>query len=120
MDKFMQIDFVLPTQMIYGFGERTRNFGLSAGSWTMWSKGWNMGEYDDGFGFKQGPGTHPFALIKKSQKVTDTEYFGMFFRNSAPQSPILTFDEVSGCSTLSYITLGGDIDIHYFFFGTPK
>ena len=39
MEKYMQIDFQLPSQRVYGFGERMREFGLGEGTWTMWAKG---------------------------------------------------------------------------------
>jgi hypothetical protein len=29
----------LPTQKIYGFGERNREFGLGEGAWTMFANG---------------------------------------------------------------------------------
>lgn len=63
MDKYMQADFQLPSQRIYGLGERNREFALSQGTWTMWASGADK-VYDDGQGgFKQGYGVHPFALV---------------------------------------------------------
>ena len=50
-DKFMQIDFKLPTQKIYGLGERSREFSLSEGAWTMFANGQET-PYDDGSGGK--------------------------------------------------------------------
>lgn len=38
-EKFMQIDMKLPTQKIYGFGERRRKFTLDQGAYTMWASG---------------------------------------------------------------------------------
>jgi hypothetical protein len=37
MDKYLQIDMVLPSRRIYGFGERKGTFGLGEGTWTMWA-----------------------------------------------------------------------------------
>ena len=37
MDKYLQIDFRLPTQRIFGLGERKRGFALEEGTWTMWA-----------------------------------------------------------------------------------
>lgn len=34
----------LPSQHIYGFGERVADFQLTEGAWTMWSHGVNMAE----------------------------------------------------------------------------
>ena len=39
----------LPTQKIFGFGERYANFTLTQGAWTMWNSGNNKG-FDDGTG----------------------------------------------------------------------
>ena len=62
MDKFIQIDLMLPTQNIYGFGERTREFKLGEGTYTMWASG-KEAIYDDGSGGLQTHGTHPFCLV---------------------------------------------------------
>lgn len=77
-DKYMQMDFKLPSQKIYGFGERTREFTLSEGSWTMWANGQET-PYDDGSGGLQTYGVHPFALV---QSKVPGEFFGMWFRNA--------------------------------------
>jgi hypothetical protein len=47
------------------------------------------------------------------------DYFGMFFRNSNAQSPLLRFND-DGTSTLSYITTGGQIEIFFFLHGSAK
>ena len=39
MDKYIQMDLTLPSQRIYGLGERVREFNLTEGTWTMWSSG---------------------------------------------------------------------------------
>ena len=51
MDKFIQMDIQLPTQNLFGFGERVHEFGLGPGTWTMWAKGQDS-PYDDGTGGK--------------------------------------------------------------------
>ena len=65
--KYMQIDLQLPTNKVYGLGERTHEFELGEGAWTMWSTGRHT-EYDDGTGGKQSSGVHPFALVQSSIK----------------------------------------------------
>jgi hypothetical protein len=50
-DKYLQMDFKLPTQHLFGFGERNHEFKLSEGTWTMWASG-QQASYDDGTGFK--------------------------------------------------------------------
>lgn len=39
MDKYIQMDFKLPSKRIYGFGERNHEFALGEGTWTMWATG---------------------------------------------------------------------------------
>ena len=50
-DRFMQLDLQVPSQRIYGFGERQRQFTLGEGTWTMWANG-RQQSYDDGAGGK--------------------------------------------------------------------
>lgn len=38
-DKFIQVDFLLPSQRIFGFGERVHDFLLVEGTYTMWATG---------------------------------------------------------------------------------
>jgi hypothetical protein len=39
MDKYIQMDFNLPSQRIFGFGERIHEFRLGEGAWNMWAQG---------------------------------------------------------------------------------
>lgn len=48
-NKFIQMDFKLPSQRIYGLGERNKKFNLEEGTWTMWANGQESQE-DDGTG----------------------------------------------------------------------
>jgi len=44
---------------------------------------------------------------------------GIFFRNSNAQSPVIKYQE-DGKSILSYITIGGELDIYFFVQGSAK
>ena len=44
---------------------------------------------------------------------------GVYFRNTNAMSPVLKFTGDS-TSTLSFISIGGDIEIYFMFKGTPK
>lgn len=105
----------LPTQQIFGFGERNREFRLDQGAWTMWANGQET-PYDDGSGGKQVYGVHPFCLVKAK---TPNRFFGIFFRSSNAQAPVITHND-DGTSILSYITTGGNLDINFFLKGTAK
>jgi len=82
----------------------------------MWANGRdNM--YDDGAGGKQSYGVHPFLLVQSASKG---DFFGMFFRNSNAQSPVVRFNKTSGNATLCYITTGGNLEVSFFFHGSVK
>jgi len=104
----------VPSAYIYGFGERETSFQLGRGAWTMWSQG-EHAEYDDGRGGAQLAGMHPFCLIKANQS---DEFFGIFFRSSNAQAPIISY--VQDSHILSYVTTGGNLDINFFFRGSAK
>lgn len=109
------MDLQLPSQKIYGLGERNREFTLSEGTWTMWANGQET-PHDDGSGSKQTYGVHPFALV---QTKTKTQFMGIFFRNSNAMSPIISYKD-NGESTLSYISTGGTVEIYFMTKGSAK
>ena len=88
-DKYIQMDFVLPSQRLFGFGERIHEFQLTEGTWTMWAAGQNS-PYDDGTGRYGVYGVHPFVMV---QGKRPHEFFGIYFRNSNAQTPILKYTE---------------------------
>lgn len=114
-EKYIQLDLQLPSQNIYGLGERNREFTLNEGTWTMWANGQET-PYDDGSGSLQTYGVHPFALVQTSEK---SQFMGIFFRNSNAMSPIITHND-NGKSTLSYISTGGTVEIYFILKGSAK
>jgi alpha-glucosidase (family GH31 glycosyl hydrolase) len=114
-DKYMQLDIQLPSRRIYGLGERTHEFTLGEGTWTMWSNGQET-PHDDGKGGKQTYGVHPFVLVQTGVKG---EYMGLYFRNSNAMSPVIRYTGVSA-ATFSYITTGGQMEVYFMFKGTAK
>jgi len=46
-DKYIQMDFLLRSQRLYGFGERTSSFRLEEGAYGMWASGESSGLPDD-------------------------------------------------------------------------
>lgn len=52
-DKYLQLDLQLPSQKIFGLGERQREFAIKEGTWTMWARDGISG-YDDGQGGNSG------------------------------------------------------------------
>ena len=102
MDKFIQMDFNLPSQRIFGFGERIHEFRLGEGAWNMWASD-QQSPYDDGSGRKGVYGVHPFLLVQGKQS---DDFFGMYFRNGNAMTPIITYND-DGTSKLTFITIGG-------------
>lgn len=115
MDKFIQMDFNLPSQRLFGFGERIHEFALKEGAWNMWAHG-QPSPYDDGSGRKGEYGVHPFLLVG-SQHTDD--FFGIYFRNANAMTPIITFND-DGTSKLSFITVGGQLEIFFFIHGSAQ
>jgi hypothetical protein len=115
MDRFIQIDFKINSQKLYGLGERNRGFALDQGTWTMWANGQET-PYDDGTGFQQTYGVHPFVLIKTNET---NQFMGMYFRSSNAQSPIIKFND-DGSTTFRYITVGGKVEAYFLMQGSAK
>eukprot|EP00347_Sterkiella_histriomuscorum_P022543 403338093 len=114
-DKFIQVDFLLPSQRIFGFGERAHNFMLSEGTYTMWATGQDQ-KIDDGLGRLGTYGVHPFVLVQGKNK---DDFFGIYFRNSNAQSPVIKYTD-NGQAILSYIAIGGNIEAYFFIHGSAK
>lgn len=84
----------------------------------MWANGANGLETpDDGRGRGGEYGVHPFILVQTRKAQ---EYVGIFFRNSNAQVPIIRFNENRTDATLSYIALGGQLEVYFFVHGSAK
>lgn len=71
---------------------------------------------DDGLGRKGTYGVHPFILIQGPKKG---DFFGMYFKNSNAQSPVIKYTN-DGRTILSYITVGGNLEAYFLIHGSPK
>ena len=79
-EKYIQMDFQLPSRHCYGFGERHQQFELPEGAWGMWSTGFtDQSKLDEGLGRGGSYGVHPFLLVR-TRNVQ--KYIGLYFRNS--------------------------------------
>ena len=115
MDKYIQLDFNLPSRRIFGLGERKSNFTLGEGTWTMWASGQEM-PADYGYGGKQSFGVHPFIMV---QTAVVGQFFGVYFRNTNAMSPVIQYTG-ENTSALSFITTGGQLEIYFMFKGSPN
>ena len=113
-DKFIQMDIVLPTQRLFGLGERVHELQLQEGTWTMWATG--QSNYDDGTGRLGSYGVHPFMLIQGTKK---DEFIGLYFKSSNAMSPVIRYLNDSR-ALLSYITLGGQLDVYFMMKGSVR
>lgn len=86
-DKYIQMDFLIPSNQVYGFGERLTSFHLGQGAWGMWANGvTDQANLDTARGRGGQYGVHPFLLIRSREAQ---KYIGMYFRNSNAQLPII-------------------------------
>ncbi len=117
-DKLIQMNFVLPSQRVFGLGERLGSFKLTEGEYVMFTHGQDIVE-DTRQGGDQGYGAHPFILYQTEEVG---QYAGMWFRNSNPQSAFIKFNNEGGAKTTNfqYNAIGGIVDIYFFFHGTPE
>lgn len=116
-EKYIQMDFTLPSWDLYGFGERVHETNMTQGAWTMWSKN-KVPIPDDGFGDGvQSTGMHPFVMFKNPKSGN---FGGMFFRNSNNAAPIVRFNATDGTTDLSYITTGGKLEVYFFIDGSAE
>lgn len=107
-DKYIQMDLMLPSQRIYGLGDRHKEFILGEGAYTMWTSG-QVGQYDDGRGRGGLSGVHPLVVYETK---TPGVYAGLYFRNSNAMSPVIAFN-ADGSSLLSFITIGGQVEVYF-------
>ena len=114
------MDFLLPGSVKqYGLGERQqRVFELNEGAWGMYASGHNgMESPDEGVGRGGEFGVHPFILV---QTGDSKEYVGMFFRTSAPMVPITRRTDDGKSTILSFIALGGELEVYFFIHGSAR
>lgn len=92
---------------VYGLGERTTDFSLKAGTYTIWNKDQTQ-PFDDGTGDKQTYGSHPFFLAVDESGSA----FGGYFHNINAQEVTVA------SSSLTFHTTGGILD--FFAFPGPQ
>lgn len=61
-DKFQEIGFILPSQVLFGLGQHNSKFLLSEGNWTMFNRDRPGNPTASGDGKDNTSGTHPFLM----------------------------------------------------------
>lgn len=104
-DLAVQIGTQLPTQYLYGLGERRSNFLYRNGTYTIYNK--DQFVIDNGSPDGQLYGTHPVYLMREASK----NWHMVLFRNINPMD--FVFDDAA--KTLVFKSIGGIIEFKYFF-----
>jgi len=101
---FIQLETKLPSDAVYGFGERAYKFKLNPGIYTIWGRD-EPDVLEDGKGGGNIYSHHPVGLFR-GQKGS---FFLTYMRNSHPKDVIITAEP-----SLTYKITGGVIDLVFF------
>jgi lysosomal alpha-glucosidase len=112
-DKYLEVGFVLPSQVLFGLGQHNSKFLLTEGKWTMFNRDQPGSPIAEADGNAHLYGTHPFLMAK----TEDDKFVGILFYNSNPQQVEIRYS-TSGKSLINYKTIGGILDIYFFLSGT--
>ena len=108
-DYYLSFGTALPSQYLYGLGERRRSFLYDSGLYTIWNKD-QFSMIDYGKGNQQTYGCHPMYMVRENQ----TGFWDIvYLRNSNA----MDFKFSAESKTLEFFLTGGMIELK-FFFGT--
>ena len=117
-DNFINFQYKLTSDKIYGFGERTHDFKLGEGIFTMWSFDCSGTRYDDGQGGNNQYSHQPIALHKTRYKDL---WLGLVFLNTNAQDVVINYNkEDEGEMLLTHKTIGGIIDFYIVVGNSPE
>jgi len=124
MNYYMEVGFKIEATRLFGLGERTRDFRLQEGTYTMFPQN-NPGVIDDGqikAYPKQQSGMHPFLMAQIRNESRG--FFGIYLRNSNAQQVSIKFDKedvvIDGQTVtktfahLDFKANGGMLDLYFF------
>jgi len=103
-DLYIEFSTALPTENVYGFGERNYKFKLAPGTFTIWGRDDPM-ILEDGNGGANTYSHHPVGLIRDKKG----NFFLTLMRNSNAMDVIVEKDPA-----LTYKMVGGVIDLVFF------
>jgi len=111
MEQYLVIEFSIPSERIFGLGERLSNMNLREGNYTLFNR-------DQGAPIETGTnpghnlyGSHPFVLYQ----LSTTKFAGIFFKTS---NALQVGIKRGGLGTLlRFSTIGGIMDFHIFYKG---
>ena len=114
-DTYINFESKLTTNKIYGFGERTHDFHLKDGTYTIWPHDCGGTKYDDGMGGMNQYSHQPIGLHKtKFNEI----WLGFVFLNTNAQDVVIHSDKNN--SYLTHKTIGGIIDYYIIVNDSPE
>ena len=105
----------LTSDNIYGFGERTHDFKLNEGIYTIWPHDCGGTKYDDGKGGMNQYSHQPIGLHKTKY---ENLWVGFVFLNTNAQDVIINSDKNN--TYLTHRTIGGIIDYYIIVDDSPE
>ena len=116
-DKYINFEFLLSSNNIYGFGERSHNFKLSDGIYTTWPLDCSGTLYDDGLGGMNQYSHQPIGLHKTKFKNL---WIGLVFLNTNAQDLEINSKKNKNKVSLIHKTIGGIIDYYIIINKNPE
>ena len=114
-DTYINFESKLTTNKIYGFGERTHDFHLKDGTYTIWPHDCGGTKYDDGMGGMNQYSHQPIGLHKTKYNEI---WLGFVFLNTNAQDVVIHSDKNN--SYLTHKTIGGIIDYYIIVNDSPE
>ena len=114
-DTYINFESKLTSDNIYGFGERTHDFKLNEGIYTIWPYDCGGTKYDDGKGGYNQYSHQPIGLHKTKY---DNIWLGFVFINTNAQDVQIYSDKSN--TFLSHKTIGGIIDYYIIVNDSPE
>ena len=114
-DTYINFESKLTSDNIYGFGERTHDFKLKDGVYTIWPYDCGGTKYDDGKGGMNQYSHQPIGLHKTK---FENLWLGFVFLNTNAQDVVIRTDKDN--TYLSHKTIGGIIDYYIIVNDSPE
>ena len=117
-DTYISFQTKLSSDKIYGFGERTHDFKLGEGIYTMWTYDCGGTKYDDGKGGMNQYSHQPIGLHKTRYKDL---WLGFIFLNTNAQDVVLQYNKNDDSEMLlNHKAIGGIIDYYIIVGNSPE
>ena len=116
-DTYINFQSKLTSDNLYGFGERTHDFKLNKGIYTIWPHDCGGTKYDYGDGGNNQYSHQPIGLHKTKFKNL---WLGFVFLNTNAQDVIISNEENTSNTLLTHKTIGGIIDYYIIVNNSPE